>query len=181
MSYTAFVFFRFLFMRFDLRRLPIVFLSVTLAACSSAPTQEEQAYDYLEAVQPVVESLESESDLFDTLMSETEEIDQVAIGSMMGSLKSSIATLEAVQITDPLLQEANGHLIGGVRGYLETLEWLAQAVKDPVKALAEDFESGIDERIAKADAELERWEELIDSVLPDEELDDEGGTDSLDQ
>lgn len=152
------------------RSIPVVlgFLSLSLLAACGANNQLAEVHAYLTQVQPIGESLNKEGEAFTTAMQKEGAPDQVALGSIHGSLQTSLDTLKGVTVTDPALKAAHDHLLKGITELQEGVDTLVAILKDPATAPA-DFETALDAKMTSASKELDDWKQGIAALLPEAE------------
>lgn len=144
-------------------------LSLSLfAGCAGESSQLKELHSYLDQVKPIGESLNKEGEAFTQAMQAEGAPDQVALGSIHGSLQTSLDTLGGVTVTDPALKAAHEHLLTGIKELQGGVDQLVLVLKDPASAPA-DFETQMDAKMAGAGKEIDLWKEAIAALLPEAE------------
>ncbi|HRH93712.1 MAG TPA: hypothetical protein PKV72_04250 [Candidatus Peribacteria bacterium] len=152
------------------RTLPLVlgFIGLSLLAACGANNQLAEVHAYLTQVQPIGESLNKEGEAFTVAMQQEGAPDQVALGSIHGSLQTSLDTLKGVTVADPALLTAHEHLLKGIAELQEGVDALVAVLKDPTTAPA-DFETSLDAKMTSASKELDEWKQGVAALLPEGE------------
>lgn len=149
----------------------LVFGSLLLAGCSGNTAQLDEARSYLEKVETLTASLENAGTTFETAMSKEGDIDQVAIGSLLGTLQSTIDNLQAIQVEDAEIRASHRVLIQGVQTFRTAVDQLLAAAKDPASA-PDDLEKQLDDKMANADRKIDEWAQGIAKLLPADEAEE---------
>ncbi len=149
-------------------RSPLFLAALTVLTVGCASSQQQEAQSYAARVLPIAESLSTEADAFDVAMSNPGAPDQAALGSIRGSLQSSVDALNAIEIQDPEIKAAHAHLIAGVEQLRDTVDMVIAAVKNPAAAPA-DLEAQVDAMVQKANVEIDTWQANLESLFPEEE------------
>lgn len=144
-------------------------LSIAMAGCTPGESaQLIEVRGYIEKIQPISDSLEKEGTAFETAMSQEGAPDAAALGSIRGSLQTSIDTLKDIAVTDPKIKEAHAHLIAGITALQSAVGQLVAILATPDSA-PPDFDQQLEAQMSIADTEIDLWMTSIAAMLPEAE------------